>query len=241
MMKQSDWQAVRDAMLADDRAKLGEPPTVEQLLAYERGELSEDEARRVQQLLIAYPELARAYAAPFPEDDAELSGVVVDRQWTAFRAANRPAGGGRVLQFWRGFGAIAATVAVVLGAMLWNTRTESLRPRVLPEPVILTPDGRRGVAEPPSRIAPTGDAILLVVSIIGPADYETYRLELVSAASHKRVWSSTPLRATTSNSFNVEIPPRALPPGSYQVVAYGLRGSAEEVVATYSIEVLRQR
>jgi hypothetical protein len=237
MINQSDWNAVRDALIADDQAKLGEPPTVDELLAYERGELSQENAERVQQLLIAYPELARAYATPFPSDDADLPGYVIDRQWNAFR--NDKGSGARVLQFWRGFAAIAATVAIVFGAMLWQTRTERLRPQVLPEAVILTPDGRRGIAEPAYPITPTGDSVLFVVSLIGPTDYETYRLELVRSESHQRVWSSEPLRATNSNSFNVEIPSSALPAGTYQVVAYGLRGNAREQVATYTIDVRR--
>jgi len=236
MMNRSDWQAVRDALIADDRAKLGEPPTVDELLAYERGELSGEEAERVQKLLIAWPELARAYATPFPPDDADLPADVIDRQWKAFRAG-RGSSGARVLQLWRGFGAIAATVAVVFGAMLWRTHTELLRPHVLPEAAILTPDGRRGIAEQPQSITPTGDSVLLVVSLIGPTDYEMYRLDLVRSESHRRIWSSEPLRATSSNSFNVEVPSRALPAGTYQVIAYGLRGNAQEPVATYTIDV----
>jgi hypothetical protein len=240
MMNRSDWNAFRDALIADDQAKLGEPPTVDELLAYERGELSHEDAERVQQLLIAYPELARAYTTPFPSDDADLPGDVIDRQWNAFRAGDHAGGGSgaRVLQFWRGFAAIAATVAIVFGAMLWHTHTELLRPHVLPEAAILTPDGRRGLAEQPqSAITPTGDSVLFVVSLIGPTDYETYRLELVHSESHQRVWSSEPLRATSSNSFNVEVPSRGLPAGTYQVIAYGLRGNAREQVATYTIAI----
>jgi hypothetical protein len=251
-------------LIADDRANLGEPPTVDELLAYERGELSEENAERVQQLLVAYPELARAYATPFPSDDAQPSGSdylasdVIDRQWIAFRAGNRSeaatrggaanvAGGrsnGRVLQFWprasASVAAIAAAVAIVFGAMLWRTRTELLRPHVLPEAAILTPDDRRGGSEQPqAAITPVGDSLLLVVSLAGPTDYETYRLELVSSDSHKRLWSSEPLRATISNSFNVEVPSRALPAGTYQLIAYGLRGNAQEQVATYTIGIRR--
>jgi hypothetical protein len=147
-----------------------------------------------------------------------------------------------VLQFWRGLAAIAAAVAVTFGAMLWQAHAEALRPHVLPEAAIfaLAPDGRRGVAEQPqSTITPIGDSVLFVVSIIGPVDYETYRLELVRSESHKRIWSSEPLRATNSNIFHVEIPSRALPAGTYQVIAYGLRGNAREQVATYTIDVRR--
>ncbi len=306
-LNQSDWQAVRDAMIADDRAILGEPPTVDELLAYERGELPKEDAERVQQLLVAYPELARAYATPFPSGDAQpgdsdyVGNDVIDSQWNAFRASNgsntakdrsaasdrsaanvgsaandthtgngssapnhgRTGNGtgaadrdrtaniahvagsnGRVLQFWHrasaSVAAIAATVAIVFGAMLWQTRTEQLRPHVLPEAAILTPDGRRGGTEQPqAAITPSGDSLLLVVSLAGATDYETYRLELINTDSHKRLWTSDPLPATTSNSFNIEIPPRGLPPGTYQMIAYGLRGNAQEQVATYTINVHR--
>lgn len=237
MMNQSDWQAVRDAMLADDRATLGEPPTVEELLAYERGELSKDDAERVQRLLIAYPELARAYATPFPPEDTELPEDVIERQWRAFRAGDR--GGARVLQFWRWSAAAAAALAVLFGAMLWHEHNEMLRPRVLPEVILLTPQGQRGTVEQPVEITPSGDPVLLVVAIVG--DYETYRLDLIRTQSHERVWSSGELRRPKSDSFNVEIPSRTLTPGTYQVIAYGLRGNAEAQVATYSIYVLGRR
>jgi hypothetical protein len=241
MMNRSDWNAVRDTLIADDRAKLGDPPTVDELLAYERGELSQEDADRVQQLLIAYPELARAYAASFPADDTGLPADVIDRQWNAFRAGNRAGGGqgARVLQFWRGLAAVAAAAAIVFGAMLWQAHTELLRPHVLPEAVGLWPDGRRGLAERPLSITPTGDSVLLAVSIIGSTDYETYRLELVRGEPHQRVWSSEPVRATNDRYFNVEIPSRGLPAGTYQVIAYGLRGNAQEEVATYTIDVRR--
>lgn len=235
MMKQSDWQAVNDRLIADDRAKLGDPPTVDELLAYERGELSPEEAARVQQLLVAYPELAHAYATPFPDDDIDLPDGVVERQWKAFRAGENR--GARVLQFWRGAAAIAATAAIVFGAMLWQKQTAPLQPRVLAEHV-LTPDGSRGLGQH-YAITSTGDSILLVVSIIGPTDYETYRLELVHAGSNERIWSSEPLRATSRNTFDVEIPSRSLAPGTYQVIAYGLRGNAQEQVATYTIDMQR--
>lgn len=239
MMNASDWRAVRDELIAGDRATLGAPPTVDELLAYERGELSEEAAAHVRQRLIAYPDLARAFAAPFPSDDAELPDDVVDRQWKAFRARAGGETGGRVLQFWRGFAAIAATLAVVLGAMLWQQHAALLQPRVLPEPHVLTPDGSRGGTSSHYAIAPSGDAVLLVVPIVGAADYEQYRLELVRGESHERIWSSAPLRPTPNNTFDVEVPSRALAPGTYQVTAYGLRGNAQEPVATYTIDVRR--
>jgi hypothetical protein len=242
MINRTDWQAVRDALIADDRAKLGEPPTVDELLAYERGELSKEDAERVQQLLVAYPELARAYAAPFPsDDDGDLPGAVIDRQWNAFRAANGGRSGARVLQFWRGLTAIAATVAIGFGAMLWHAHEEQLTPRILPAPSgELTPDGRRGLpGQAQSTIRPSGGSVLIDVSLPGPIDYETYRLELAGSDPHKVIWSSEPLRMTRSQSFYVDVPSRLVPDGTYQLIAYGLRGNAQEPVATYTFDVRR--
>lgn len=243
MMNQSDWQAVRDVLTADDRTKLGEPPTVDELLAYERGELSRENAERVQQLLVAYPELARAYATPFPaEDDDALPDEVIDRQWKAFRVANVTRSGGRVLQFWRGTTAIAAMVAVGFGAMLWHAHIEELQPRVLPDTVELTPGGGRGLpGQGPTRIIVSGNSVLIGFSLVGPIDYELYRLELVNNDSQKVIWTSEPLRTKSNRTFYVEFPSRILPDGTYEVAAYGLRGNAQEPVATYSIDVHRPR
>lgn len=238
MINRSAWQAVRDSLIAGDRAKLGDPPTVEQLLAYERGELSKDDAEHVQKLLVAYPELARAYVTSFPDDDASLPDDVIDRQWQAFQRSG--ASKGRVLQFWQGVAAIAATLAIVFGVMLWREKGELLQPRLVSEPAILTPDGSRGLTNKPHyTITTNGDPVLLLVPIVGPLDYETYRLDLVRSESHAHVWLSPTLQATNSNSFYIEIPSRALPSGTYQVIAYGLRGNAQEQIATYTIDVRR--
>jgi hypothetical protein len=241
MMNEAEWEAVRNALAADDRKKLGDPPTAEELLAYERGELSAEEAERVQQLLVAYPELARAYATPFPEE-AELPEDVVDRQWKRLWSpvAMPPLSQrrrGRRTPHW--IAAIAAAIALVFGAMLWQQHNEALQPRVLPEPHLLTPEGQRGPKQPHYALTPSGDSVLLVVSIIGPADYDTYRLELVRGET--RLWSSKPMPATESNSFDLVVPSRLLTPGTYSVIAYGLRGNAQAQVGTYTIDVVPPR
>src|ERR1043165_304475 len=77
MTNKSEWQEANRRVMAEQREKLGEPPTADEMLAYSRGELSESEEERIRDLLVAYPELSRMYAAPFAEE-AE-PGVSKDR------------------------------------------------------------------------------------------------------------------------------------------------------------------
>ena len=51
MTTKTEWQAVNQALMADDRRRVGEPPAAEEALAYMRGELSEEEAVRVRERL----------------------------------------------------------------------------------------------------------------------------------------------------------------------------------------------
>src|SRR5215212_5892851 len=91
MISRSDWKAVHEDMIAEDRRTLGAPPTAEELLAYTRGELAPDEAERIRELLVAYPELAQALTEPFPEEDAKrgdadfLSDEQVAKNWASLQ------------------------------------------------------------------------------------------------------------------------------------------------------------
>ena len=101
---------------------------------------------------------------------------------------------------------------------------------------------RRGLpGQGPTRIIVSGNSVLIGFSLVGPIDYELYRLELVNNDSQKVIWTSEPLRTKSNRTFYVEFPSRILPDGTYEVAAYGLRGNAQEPVATYSIDVHRPR
>ncbi|HXO22486.1 MAG TPA: hypothetical protein VOA87_21405 [Thermoanaerobaculia bacterium] len=92
MIKKSEWTAAYDELSAAGRRELGEPPSEEELLAYERGELSEAEAARVRKLLVYYPELVRALEPfPFPYegkpgDAGYLSDEEQEQDWASLRA-----------------------------------------------------------------------------------------------------------------------------------------------------------
>jgi anti-sigma-K factor RskA len=258
MINKSDWQAVHDSLTAADREKLGEPPTAEDLLAYENGTLPECEMKRVRRLLVAYPELARAFATPFPDDDAKpgdadyLSSDAVERQLARFQKQVRPAAShapaqprdrgrserGRVLQFWRASAAIAAALAVVFGTLLMRKELETRQPRVDSGAQVLTSGATRGSGEG-VVVNLRGDSCLLAV-VLDAADYAGYRLELVNAAG-RNVWTREPVAPPIENMFYVTLPASMLPSGGYKLVVSGLRGNAREPVATYPFEVRRGR
>ena len=123
---------------------IGEPPTAGEVMAYTRGELAPDEEARIRERLIAYPDLVRALTAPFPEgaepDHPDyLSDHEFARNWSALQKRRRRPDRG--LQFWRAFGAIAAALAVVFGALLWRAQTALKQPQAVWEQQELYPDG----------------------------------------------------------------------------------------------------
>jgi hypothetical protein len=257
MIRKSDWEALHEELAAEDRRTLGDPPTVEELEAYSRGELSSEEETRVRALLVAYPELARAFVAEFPEDDAAegdedyLSPDEVSRRLADFRksvhstpAPHRQAG--RVLLFRYVPTAVAAALALIFAGLYWQAQStarrlsaELLKPRALDEQQ-LTPDGRRGPSGA-TTITVDGDGALLVVPLFDAAHFSNYRVALFDAEPRKLLWSSTDVPRDADDAFRIVVPRQRLEAGhTYQVVVSGLDGTREEELATYSMRVARR-
>lgn len=112
------------ALAGDERSRLGEPPTAEELIAYRDGKLTEQAAERVRDRLAADPEWAAIYL-DLRSDAATLAaaapaGTDVDEAWRALEARleapavvplrRRPAG--------RALLALAAALVVALG-VIW--------------------------------------------------------------------------------------------------------------------------
>jgi hypothetical protein len=213
------------------------------MLAYTRGELSPEEEARVRERLAGHPDLVRTMTEPFPAEganpgdpdylpDAELATHFASMQKRMHVA--KPAERGRVLQFWRYAAAIAAGIAVVLGALLWQTSANLVQPRVVGEQQVLFPDGRRGPSSEPATLTAQGESVLLITPLIGESDYDRYRIEIVDASSDRPIWSSDALRPE-DDSFAILVPRRFLKPGIYRVVVFGITGTREERLATYSL------
>lgn len=227
----------------------GEPPTAEEVLAYFEGRLSGDEEARVRALLVEWPEMVRAATEPFPSDDARpgdpdyLSPEELDRRWASQERDTVGFTGGRVLQFWRMSAALAATVALALGGLLWQAQSGARIPRVISNEQVLLPDGQRGSErETPASLTAEGESYLLVTPILHATDFNNYRLEIVALASSppRPMWRSAPLSRPPNDTFAVVIPRTFFGAGRYQVVLYGLTGALEERLAGYTVSVPAQ-
>ena len=237
MITKSELQAIHGQMLAERRRRLGAPPTNEELFAFMRGELSSDDEARVRELLIAYPELARAMAEPFPED-GELSEAELASHWNSLQKRIHGDPAQRRVRYWqRTSAALAAAMILAFGGLVWQ-RQASLAPRVATSRHLLLPDGQRGAGEPATVISADGNAFVLIASLIDPPACDAYRLEIVTAGGAPRtLWRSAALGRPGNDTFEIVVPRAFLAPGLYKVIVYGVTGERQEQLSSYSLRV----
>ena len=238
MTTKLNWQAVHDELTAADRARLGEPPTGEEILAYMNGELSEPEKTRIRALLVAYHELARTLAHPFPavEEGENFSEEELSKHFAELQARVQPKGA-RVVPFRSLVAAlaVAATLAVVFGGLLVQARRESGRAFVPPEAQDLLPGTRRGGGNSVERVAPARQPLRLRISVSDQPEYPAYRLDIVNETG-ENFFSSKLLERTDNETFEV-ILPRGLPAGNYRIVLHSVDGPREQQLSEYAFRV----
>jgi hypothetical protein len=241
MTTKSEFSVANRELLAEEHLSLGEPPSAEDVLAYSRGELTPDQEARIRERLIAYPELVRTLTAPFPEgaepDHPDyLSDHEFARHWRALqKRRQRP---DRGLQFWRAFGAIAAALAVVFGAMLWRAQTELKKPHAVWQQQELYSDGRRGLDGQPNTLTSNEESYLLVPILGGDVASDRLRAEIVDVANPSRtVWRSEAVSRTSTGSFVILVPRDSLKPGAYRLVVYGITGERQEPLDSFALRV----
>jgi hypothetical protein len=238
MITESDLQAAVAALNDDGRASFGELPSVDELLAYRRGELSGEREAHVREALLCYPELSRALFTPYPEDGGALSAEEIDARWAELQT-QLPRG--RVIRFPQKWTALAAAIAVMFGALFWRAESNGRRlARELAEPratagQLLLPDGQRGGDPTAATLTAAGDSYSLLVPLINQPPFDSYRLEIADA-SHT-LWRSPALHANADDTFSLLIPRPFLKPGEAQVVLCGVSGAREQQLARYSLRV----
>ncbi|HWS71015.1 MAG TPA: hypothetical protein VN605_02825 [Thermoanaerobaculia bacterium] len=254
MITRSDLQKANDELTAERRRALGDPPTTEELLAYSRGELAPAEEERVRDLLVAYPDLARGIAEPFPRSGATpgeadyLKDADFTARWAALekRLQGEGDGGAPVIRFHRRVElAMAAMLVLAFGVILLQAQANrrTVHDHSLPvaswEEKQLLPDGRRGPDGGSPSLVANGNAYMLIPSLIGADAFPRYRAEILDTTSNPpvRLWG-TPIERRDNDTFRILVPSEFLSSGSrYQLVLYGIDDSHEERLAGYTFRV----
>jgi hypothetical protein len=247
MTSKSDWQNANRELIAEQRRQLGDPPAAEELLAYSRGELSESEEDQVRDRLIAYPELARMYAAPFPDEGDAVSENQQRDDWNDLqRRLGHPAlkaQRGRVLLFRYAPVSLAAALALLFFGLFVqaerNARyhaAQSAIPRILAEPQELDPDGDRN-ANTPTMLRKDGEAYLLKPRLINQLRYPHYGIELRDA-NDARLWQNNSAQPDEYDSFQIVVPHAFLRPGEkYKLKILGMDGNVKKELGSYDVAV----
>jgi len=246
MTKKSEWQEANRRITAEQRERLGDPPAAEELLAYSRGELSAEEAERIRELLVAYPEIARMYAAPFPEEpEAGVAKEAIDAGLDDVRrrlgvAAIRP----RVRMRHYIPTTIAAALALVFFGLYVQaeSRARDARdnpracdlPLVVSEPQELDPDGNRGPAAA-TLLSNDAEAYLVKPRLINRMRYPNYSIEL--RGQKKVIWTSPSVQPNGDDAFTIVIPHALLRPGRYQLRILGVDSEGKREVGAYDVAV----
>jgi hypothetical protein len=257
MTNNSEWQEANRELIAEERRRLGDPPTAEEMLAYSRGELSETEEDRIRDLLVAYPEIARMYGAAFPEpaqpgdpdyaNDADTAAAWARFQERLGRPRTEPrrpqAEGqrGRVIALRHLPTAVAAVFAMVFFGLFLLAESRArfhaqqrMAPRILGSAQELDPDGRRG-APAPTLLRKDGEAYLLKPRLINEVRHAHYQMELHDAKGEV-IWTNNTAQPDQDDAFQIVVPHAFLQPGeTYHLRIYGADGDSRSEVASYDV------
>jgi hypothetical protein len=252
-------EAIR-AFAAEERK--GRTPHVlpEDLLAYQEGQLSEEESEAIRDHLEVCPECAGLVLdlARFPEIEpaAAAAGLSEEQRWEALRARLEeegdlgpasPQGRETPLQRSRPLSGLLAAglAAACLGLALWvlvlqQRLAELSRPAGRIAVSSLVPR-ETGAERAPEGIEPTAvpawaDRVLLILNLFEPRSYSAYQVEIFDAPDGgEKVWSSRDLHRAADGSFAFEVPRAFLPAGSYRIELSGLAGSRIDPLAVYNL------
>jgi hypothetical protein len=232
MIRKTEWNDACRDVIAEGRKRI-EPPTVEDVEALYRGELSDDEADRVREQLAYYPEMAAAMtdeqlAADLAAADAQESPVTAPVPFPAQRRFP-----------WLG---IAASIIVVLAlsGIYLKFRHQGSSRHVLTR--VLDADGpSRGTRGPageqtPAQLSTEAD-YLLKPAFRPTRSFDEYRLELVDLGTSppRLKWTRSGVQRAPDGTFPAELSTEDLEPGLYELVLYGVDGGRSDRLATYTI------
>jgi hypothetical protein len=235
-MRKDDWNDAASAWIAAERERLGGPPTAEEVVACQRGELPVDEAARVRALLVYYPELTSLLIESDPEPvDDELSEFELARDRAAIhrRIAAKPRFQFRVLM------EVAAGVTIaLLGGLLIHARTENREPYLQARHELRNVLTRGGGSDVPFDLPASSDRYLLALTLAKHYDYAAYRIDIVDLTPSgpktlRSISGATPVDGT----FELSVPPELLASGSSRIDVNGVDNGRAHLLESFPIRV----
>jgi hypothetical protein len=256
MIEKSDWEIVYRELIAEGRERLGDPPTAEEVEALFRGELTHEEAERVRELLVYYPEMARVMTQPSPDEQTRvLTEQERAEDWAAIRKRIEPPPRIQPRQLPRILSYAAAVVVAIAGTyFIYEQIRLKTPPPPRDKPVHVTaakrvvrrelwPDGAsRGNQSPSSITLPGNVDELILKPLTGhKAHYDNYRIDIVDldAAPNRVIWTRSGLPESPDGSFEITVSNQVLKPGGrFQLVLYGISAGKTDRLETYTVRVL---
>jgi hypothetical protein len=88
-------------------------------------------------------------------------------------------------------------------------------------------------------IPATANMFTLVLNISSRPSFPDYSLEILNQQS-ETVWTGRGLQKTPFDTFNVALPRKLMPMGTYRIKLYGLRGDRRELIEDYRVRIQYQ-
>ena len=111
------------------------------------------------------------------------------------------------------------------------------QPQLNPLIVDLEPDALRSAASAKTIDVPRGAPFFNVILSTGTdTSHPAFGLEIRSAAGEV-IWRGTGLQRSEYGTFTAALPTRLVPPGTYQLRLFGIRGSREDLLQRYDVRV----
>jgi len=151
----------------------------------------------------------------------------------------------RVESAWKLAAAASIAAALFLGGLYLQARSEAGRlalelgsPRALDHRTLL-PDGLLGGRQRPIPLPARREGLLLAMSLIGQADYPSYRLEIVrgTGAAGRTIWKTSGLERQSNGAVEIWLPTGFLGAGPYQLRLFGAGARGESLLATYTVQL----
>ena len=187
MITNDDWNEALDAWTAEERERLGGPPSREDVAAYLRGELAPADAARVRALLVYYPELTPLLTERITKPRASWNLLLL-----------------------RGY-AVAATLAILVLTSVVMQQRELGGPSAFSAQYELNAHLMRG-PERVHELEGGQERYLLTVVPSAPPEAARYAIELTRGS--RVLWRTENVRPI-DDAFVVQIPGEFLAPGTY--------------------------